>query len=111
MIADVAIAIRPTRRQRRRASLVAAFLERFVRLGDFQPKGSELAAAAGVAPSIVNHHFGSRQGVGFQLAQQQTRAVVEALGLSPHALAALSPRDARAIAVAVLAGRKLEPGE
>ena len=73
-----------------RALLVRAFLERFVRLGAYQPTLRELGTLAEVSFSSVNRLFGSRKGLGRYIARHHARAVVDSLGLSLHARAALS---------------------
>lgn len=79
--------------------------------GAFQPMVREVAETAAVSPAVINVSFGSPKGLRLYVARNHARALVDSLGLSPHARAALSPRDEKALAIAVLAGRKLEPGD
>lgn len=98
----------------RRAATVSALVGAFrdlVRAGIFHPKTVSIAHAAATLPSMPVYLFGSKTGLGAHVALEHAGEIVGELGLSPAAMLALSPRDERAIAMAILAGRRLGAGE
>jgi hypothetical protein len=99
---------RPERAQR---EIFGRLLDRLVDAGRFHPALKDIEWAAGRARSFVSYRFGGRRLLMAHLARLAPARVVDAIGLSPEARYALSPRDEKAIAMAVLAGRKLEAGE
>lgn len=103
---------RTSRSDRARRALTGLLLDRLIDLGRFHPKFDELGhAVASRKGEAITRVFGGRRPCLVHLARVAPARVVDALGLSAEARAALSPRDEKAIAVAVLAGRKLEAGE
>lgn len=94
-----------------RRSLAGRVLDKLIDQGDFHPKLDSIALAADRGRSVLQHHFGCRRLLFAHLARIAPARVVDAIGLSPEARAALSDRDERAIAMAVLGGRRLERGE
>lgn len=96
----------------RRRELSGLVLDKLIDAGDFHPKLESIAWAIGKAGrGILDRHFGPRRVFMAHLARIAAARVVDALGLSLEARLALSPRDEKAIAMAILAGRKLESGE
>ncbi len=93
-------------RQRMAATVLADVVAR----GDFQPKLSVLIEQKGSYKQKLCRLFGSRRLLLNRIARTAPAEVVDAIGLSPAARAALGERDVRAIAWAVLAGRRLERG-
>jgi hypothetical protein len=77
----------------------------------FQPKYTDLTALAESKSGLIQRQFGSKRLLLTHIARIAPRRVVDAIGLSPEARAALSERDEKAIAWAVLAGKRLEPGQ
>lgn len=103
---------RVMRSEKSRAQLAADVLnEVIVKCGIFQPKLETLVGGvSGNYRTKVTRLFGSRRLVLTHLARSAPGQVVDAIGLSPEIRARLSERDERAIAWAVLAGRRLERG-
>ncbi len=103
---------RVMRSDRSRRAMSGLLLDVLIDRGIFQPKfeqlGEVVASKRGAAITTV---FGARRLCLTHLARIAPHRVVDAIGLSPDARAALSDRDLRAIAWAVLAGKRLEPGE
>lgn len=99
------------RRSVTRKRLLDGLMQCVVARGDYQPLQKAIILAAGVDLSAITRHFGSRKLLAAVLARRRPGAVVDALGLSPQARAALSARDEKILAMAVLAGRMLELGE
>ena len=79
--------------------------------GVFQPSSREITEAADLSVDGACRLFGSKTGLCAHVALRHAGCVVGGLGLSAEARLALSPRDERAIAMAVLAGRRLGAGE
>ncbi len=99
------------RSERSRAALAERVLEAVVQQeGTFQPKLAHVIEASARSKTEVGRLFGSHRHVMRRIARTKPAAVVDAIGLSPEARATLSERDERAIAWAVLAGRRLERG-
>jgi hypothetical protein len=96
------------RTERSRAALAKAVLDDIVRHGDFQPKLSVILLQARTYRVGVTRYFGARRLLLNHLARTAPAAVVDAIGLEPATRAALSDRDVKAIAWAVLAGRRFE---
>jgi hypothetical protein len=94
-----------------RRNLSGRVLDKLIDKGDFHPKLDAIAWAADRGRSVLQSHFGTRRLLFAHLARIAPARVVDAIGLTPEARSALSERDERAIAMAVLAGRRLERGE
>jgi len=96
--------------QARRVALIKAIRD-LVDDGNFQPSLKQIAHASGSYMSAAVDVFGSKRGLTVHAARHHAAAVVDALQLSAPARAALSERDVRALAMAVLGGRRLEAGQ
>jgi hypothetical protein len=95
-----------------RRVMAGALLDRLIDRGVFQPKFVQLGEAVGSAKGeAISRVFGARRLALTHLARIAPGRVVDALGLSPEARRALSDRDEKAIAWAVLAGKRLEAGQ
>lgn len=81
------------------------------RAGFYQPRADVLEREASTQRAQVARYFGAPSLLLRHIARQHAVEIVDSLGLSAEARAALTPRDVRAIAQAVLAGRRLERGE
>ena len=102
---------------RRAAGKIAAG-DRLVRVvrnlvlrGIFQPKARQLTDEAELSADGACRTFKSKAGLLRYVAHRHAGEIVGAIGLTPGARASLSPRDERAIAMAILAGRRLEADE
>lgn len=101
----------PGSRVARKAARVAALVKAVRDLahqGVYQPKASVVAGLAGTTDSEPARLFGSSTGLAAHVARHYAADLVDTLALSPKARAALTPADERAIALAVLAGRREE---
>jgi hypothetical protein len=96
------------RKERSAERLAKVVLEDVVARGDFQPKMMAILAAADMWRTGAVRYFGARRLLLNHLARTQPARIVDAIGLEPETRAALSERDVKAIAWAVLAGRRLE---
>lgn len=96
------------RAYKRIADNVLAFV---CRIGLYQARADVLEREASTHRAQIHRYFGTPALLMRHLARQRAPEIVESLGLSAEARAALTPRDVRAIAHAVLAGRRLERGE
>lgn len=101
---------RAIRSQRSRDALASLVLSDMVSRGDFQPKMCRILAEVGTYKQKVDRLFGCRRLVLTHIARTAAAQVVDAIGLEPDTRAKLSDREVRAIAWAVLAGRRLERG-
>lgn len=101
---------RVIRTDRSRAAMAERVLAGVVAAGTFRPKLAHVVAVSGRCRTEVGRLFGSHRLVLTHIARTRPDKVVDAIGLSPEVRAALSPRDVRAIAWAVLAGKRLEEG-
>jgi hypothetical protein len=102
---------RTDRRHRRLRVLTGLVLDRLIDSGTFHPKLDAVAWAVGSSRAVVHRYFGARRAGFAHVARVAAGRVVDAIGLSAEARHALTPKDEKAIAMAVLAGRRLEPGE
>lgn len=92
--------------------MAGRLLEALIDKAIFQPKFEQLGEAVGSRKGeAIARVFGARRLCLIYLARIAPARVVDAIGLTAAARAALSERDERAIAWAVLAGRKLEAGQ
>lgn len=105
-------------RQRRRPGGKSAAGDELVRAvrvlvlrGIFRPVIGRLTDTVGLSADGVCRLFGGGPGLFGHVARRHAGEVVDAIGLSPAARSRLSPRDERAIAMAVLVGSRLEGGE
>lgn len=97
-----------------KAEIVAALVKAIrdlARRGNYQPLLEEIAERSGEHYSAPGRLFGSKIGLCQHVARRYYADVVDTLDLSPAARAALSQRDERTIAMAVLGGRRLEAGQ
>lgn len=101
---------RARRSQRSREALAELVLSDIVGRGDFQPKMCRILEEVGTYKQKVDRLFGCRRLVLTHIARTAAGQVVDAIGLEPDTRAKLSEREVRAIAWAVLAGRRLERG-
>ena len=103
---------RVLRADRSRKQLADDVLDRvIVKGGNYQPKLRTLVQdVTGNHRTKVSRLFGRRRLLLTHIARTAADQVVDSLGLDPHTRASLSKRDVRAIAWAVLAGRRLERG-
>lgn len=102
----------------RRAADKIAAADRLVRVvrnlalrGIFQPKARQLTDEADLSADGACRTFKSKAGLLRYVAGRHAGEIVDSLGLSSGARISLSPRDERAIAMAVLGGCRLEAGE
>lgn len=102
---------RVLRAERSRARLAATVLAEVVARGIFQPKLSVVVELSGGYKQQIARLFGSRRFVLTHLARTAPAEIVDAIGLEPVTRARLTDRDVKAIAWAVLAGRRLEAHE
>jgi hypothetical protein len=105
---------RPNSKVARKAATIAAMIKAvrdLARRGQYRPAAAELIATASVARSEPARLFGSTEGLAQHVARHYAADVVDTLQLTDKARAALSDRDVRTIAMAVLGGRRLEAGQ
>ncbi len=79
--------------------------------GIFQPRLGQVTADAGTSVDAASRLFEGKRGLAEHVARRHAVEIVGGLGLSAPAVRALSARDVKAIAMAVLGGRRLEDGE
>lgn len=116
--AQILLVERPKRRraideqaaQARKAALVKA-IRAMVDAGNYQPTLKQIAHASGSYLSAAVDVFGSKRGLMTFVARHYAAAVVDTLQLSDKARAALSDREVKQLAMAVLGGRRLEAGQ
>lgn len=102
---------RVLRSARTRDDMTSAVLEQLiVAKGEFHPSRKQVVADAGAGRTSLDRLFGSHRHLLRRIARHAPDQVVDAIGLAPETRAALSERDVKAIAWAVLAGRRLEGG-
>ena len=106
---------RPQPRARRSKAETAAVLVKAIRdlarRGVYQPRLEEIAQVSGEHYSMAGRRFGDKIGLCRHVARHYFADVVDTLELSDKARAALSERDEKTIAMAVLGGRRLEAGQ
>lgn len=106
---------RLTRANRERESRDRQIIDRaahyVITTGRYRVTGERLAAACGTIRARLVFVFGSIDDLMRRVARDHADRVVDSIGLSPQAREALSDRDVRAIAMAVLGHRRLGPGE
>lgn len=104
----------PNSRVARKAATIAAMVKAIrdlARQGIYQPSNTQIAGLSGAGSSEPARLFGSTADLCAHVARHYAADLVDTLDLSPRARAALTPRDERAIAMAVLGGRRLEDGQ
>lgn len=77
--------------------------------GRYQLSLKEILSASGAShASLISRYFGGIRLVLSCVARHDPKSVVDSLGLSEQAYAALTERDVKTLATAVLAGRRAE---